>query len=392
MVKNTHTIEKSVASSEQERSGNYKLATNVLRHSTQSFPINELGTIKLDPEPTDHDKETVLMVIEAAHQSQEALSVELDASGMIVVKNQAGQVWQLTPDYKKGESQRSFSFGRQGDISMPNNYISSQHGKIHFDGEKLSIEDDSTNGTSVVYMEKLEEAAKPEKRDQGGLSWSIGEKPRKGEDAYAAKPDQGVFAVFDGVGGSKSGQGGDAAKMAAEMVEQWNFNDRSASNPANGLRDFLLAANNTIYKKHNQQSTTTGTIVKVFRNTEGQRYAAYASVGDSRLYRLSNRGEISLLTEDEGEGRYITNGLGLGRGSVEQFSNVPLGKGDKLLLVTDGVTGDKGGDLVSPEELANVIRSSQPGQAANNLVHLDDYGLRSQQKNDDRTAVVIDIN
>ena len=72
-----------------------------------------------------------------------------------------------------------------------------------------------------------------------------------------------------------------------------------------------------------------------------------------------------------------------GYAGVKQFGEVKLKRGDKIVLCSDGITGDKGSDLMSNDEVASIVsRSANSEDASRNLV----AGAR---KVDDRTALVI---
>lgn len=116
---------------------------------------------------------------------------------------------------------------------------------------------------------------------------------------------------------------------------------------------------------------------------------AYAMVGDSRLYVVHKDGSVEQVTKDEGYENVITNALGNpvgpGEGRTQQFGEFDIHDGDRFVLCSDGITGDKGTDLMSNEELGRIVMSSRSAREASlNLVN-------NARKKDDRTAIVFGL-
>ena len=81
------------------------------------------------------------------------------------------------------------------------------------------------------------------------------------------------------------------------------------------------------------------------------------------------------VTVDEGEGNILDNTLGLGssRGRdpvAPQHGKLRLEPPAKLLLVTDGVTGDFAPDLLTDVELGLAVSGRDPQRAAERLVDI----------------------
>jgi serine/threonine protein phosphatase PrpC len=70
---------------------------------------------------------------------------------------------------------------------------------------------------------------------------------------------------------------------------------------------------------------------------------------------------------------------------TEQLGALALSPGDKLVLVTDGITGDFPPDILDPTEISSALASADPQAAAEALI-------RIARKHDDRTALVICLN
>ncbi len=92
-----------------------------------------------------------------------------------------------------------------------------------------------------------------------------------------------------------------------------------------------------------------------------------------------------MITHDEGVGKYISNGIGIKNGPkapAKQYGEVHLQPGDKIVLCSDGITGDYGDDLMSDAELAYLVNSSRTAVEASRKL------VSQARKKDDRTAVV----
>ena len=201
------------------------------------------------------------------------------------------------------------------------------------------------------------------------------------QDAYLIRQEERIYGVFDGAGGHFGGR--EAAQAAAESVDQScnKYNLKSGSD----LAYILNAANQPVRKATNGEGYTTATLAKVI-DRGGQKMLAYASIGDSRLYLIHPDGSAELVTHDEGERNVVTNVLGLESDKrTKQYGEVAVEPGDRVVICSDGITGDFGSDLMGEEELGSLVsRSSTPEAAAANLV-------AAARKEDDRTAVVFGI-
>jgi serine/threonine protein phosphatase PrpC len=186
-----------------------------------------------------------------------------------------------------------------------------------------------------------------------------------------------LFGVFDGVGQYR--RSGEAAQLAVETIAEVC---RSGSMPPlEALVEGCDRADTLIAQ--GGLGATTATLAWIVGSD-----IFYVSVGDSRLYRQKAEDPAPMqVTTDEGEGNILANALGLGSGRAgetvaPQRGKLRLERKDKLLLVTDGVTGDFAPDLLTDEELGLAVSISDPQQAAERLVKM-------ARKRDDRTALVI---
>lgn len=205
---------------------------------------------------------------------------------------------------------------------------------------------------------------------EGGL-WA----DRLCEDKELFRPDLKIFGVFDGAGGERGGK--KASNTAASVVE--NLSQRFDFTSGAHLKWALEQANDAVVNDP-VAGHSTAVLAKVVEHKDG-RYLSYASVGDSRIYIVSRDGKVRQITKDEGEGNRIWNSLGTDEnGIVKQYGDIKLGSGDRIMMCSDGITGDYGTDLMSNEEIANIMCSAKnPGEAAERL-------MVAARKKDDRTV------
>jgi protein phosphatase len=209
------------------------------------------------------------------------------------------------------------------------------------------------------------------------------------EDSYLARPDLGLFAVADGVGGHAAGEVASRAVLDAIEEAVADTRGRTADGPwpfeyqpplgvdGNRLNWALYQANLRVRREalaapgRGGMATTVAAIL--VENDAGgprepARSATVAHVGDSRIYRW-RRGQIDRLTRDhswvqdqvsaglitEGEARrhprrnLLTRAVsGAGEPAVE-IGWVPLAPGDRLVLCTDGLSG-----VIPDQEIARI--------------------------------------
>jgi protein phosphatase len=192
-----------------------------------------------------------------------------------------------------------------------------------------------------------------------------------------------LFLVADGMGGHEAGEV--ASAIARDEVRR----DYYAAPPASDadmretLRRALRAANWEINRERqrNPARHDMGTTCSVVLIRGGQFWVAH--IGDSRVYRwrpgrlqrltrdhnwaeeLVEAGRIDTLEAMNHLGRHmLTRALGIETDlQADVHEARPLEPGDRLLLCTDGLTGD-----VSEEEIETLLGSGDPAHAARALV------------------------
>jgi serine/threonine protein phosphatase PrpC len=232
------------------------------------------------------------------------------------------------------------------------------------------------------------------------------------EDRFVLDSEMRLFAVADGMGGHRAGEV--ASELAIETLTAfirqslkdddptWPYGvDPQLSIDGNRLRTGICLANRRVFRASETSDDYAGmgtTIVGVLVNGS---HVAIGSVGDSRIYLLSD-GTLEQLTVDDSWAARIlaqdtslqadeiaqhpmrnvlTNVLGA-RDSVDvHVSERTLAGGDVLLLCSDGVHG-----VLSPAAIQKVLEATTDvAQAPRKLV---DAALEGGTR-DNLTALVI---
>ncbi|MDB5175176.1 MAG: serine/threonine-protein phosphatase [Candidatus Saccharibacteria bacterium] len=257
------------------------------------------------------------------------------------------------------------------------------------------------------------------------------------EDAYFLDKVRPAAGVFDGVGSDDASH--EASQLAARQNEYRLSLMPEVMDPAvssKALGRSLALSNKEILdlaKDLDMDISTTAVMAKLFKNEEGRPYVSFAAAGDSRLYQMRN-GAIRIVTLDDmaswdeergildiseaerramqetlsnvqdlrslnnaqlaafhGRNR-ITSALGGYDKPHTAHGHFPVRPGDRLLLVTDGVS-----DNLTTDEIKFMLKSYEDDdRAAMQLVHMArdrsrDMGRKRnpRAKQDDMTAVVM---
>ncbi|MEA9986104.1 PP2C family protein-serine/threonine phosphatase [Subtercola sp. RTI3] len=229
-----------------------------------------------------------------------------------------------------------------------------------------------------------------------GAATDVGLQRATNEDAFFAEFP--VFLVADGMGGHQAGE-----VASALAVDAFASLAGSASVTPTELRLAFDRARSAILAIASTGPRTAGTTVSgvALASNEGAAYWLVFNLGDSRTYRL-NDGVLEQISVDhsvvqelvdEGEldraaaaahpGRnIITRALGGGGDSRPDYWLVPVEPGDRIMICSDGVSGELEDDAVTRILLAE----ADPQAAATRLVH--ESLLRGGR--DNLTAVVVD--
>ncbi|HLX21573.1 MAG TPA: Stp1/IreP family PP2C-type Ser/Thr phosphatase [Gaiellaceae bacterium] len=194
---------------------------------------------------------------------------------------------------------------------------------------------------------------------------SVGRKRRHNEDNYVAVPEQGMFAVADGMGGAQAGEV--ASRLAAAALED---TDPGRLTGPEKVASLIQEANRRVHERANTDPSTSGmgTTMTVALVEDGG--VVIGHVGDSRAY-LVRDGGMEQITEDHSlvnellkSGRLspeeaemhpqrsvITRAVGTDPDvDVDSFT-VDAQDGDVFLICSDGLT-----DMVDDDEILETVK------------------------------------
>ena len=226
------------------------------------------------------------------------------------------------------------------------------------------------------------------------LKFSIGlsEKANHGEDSSLVNPSLGLFGVFDGMG---SGQDPKLASgTAADAVQRVFLENEEPKSINDAINLMKTAFNEALYAiaatgvPHN---ITTAVVTKVIE-VAGHRYAIFGNAGDSRSFIFHTDGSYESVTTDQSRGNVIYNGIGLdGEGNLKrewaadnEFIVKELAEGDRIMLASDGITGDWEYEFLSDSEMRDAFSRPQAQSSSARFLELS-------KKHDDKTCIVIDV-
>jgi serine/threonine protein phosphatase PrpC len=203
------------------------------------------------------------------------------------------------------------------------------------------------------------------------------------EDAMLVRPDIGLFAVADGMGGYEGGE--IASRVALESLESYfqllgpegQLGIGADPELATGRLSLgIRIADRSIRREAKGKLAQMGTTLACLIAQD--EHVALAHVGDSRIYRL-RRGYIEALTRDhslyaemEAAGfpglpprrqcsftHVVTQALGQGPDARPDVRIEDLEEGDVLVLCSDGLS-----DVLDEEQIAALLESSdEPADA-----------------------------
>lgn len=230
-----------------------------------------------------------------------------------------------------------------------------------------------------------------------GFATDRGLRRELNEDSFIAV--EPVFAVADGMGGHEAGEV--ASSICVRTLEASGIiGSRTPHVTATDLEELIQRADQRIRTEAGGHAGTTLTGV-VLVEESGAPYWLVFNVGDSRTYRLSN-GTFGQVTVDHSEvqelvdtGRIseeqarthprrhvVTRALGTGDDAEADFWLMPVEEGDRLLICSDGLSGEVTDDGIYA--ILSAVRD--PQEACDELVAAT---LRSGAR-DNVTVIIVD--
>lgn len=263
---------------------------------------------------------------------------------------------------------------------------SDQH-PIYDDRERSSSLDD------LLGNESLDE-------DLYLLDYGKSEQPLNGhgDDRVLADRYEGTFAVADGMG---SYNGSDQA--ATSIVNSLNAGLRNSRfEDVNSMKEAVAVMKQAFVDSQSsvkrlvdgdvsidRQAGAVASAVKIL-SFGGQIYGVYGHVGDTRIAIRHANGEIRQITKDEclppPESNVVLHSINSNPDNMafDQFGFIELQYGDRLAILSDGVTGDAEQDKLTSNEWEIAFAAPDAKKSADTFTKL-------AKKIDDRSAVVVDI-
>jgi PPM family protein phosphatase len=223
-----------------------------------------------------------------------------------------------------------------------------------------------------------------------GERTDVGRGRPENEDSHLADPEDGLYAVADGMGGHRAGEVASATAIDALKTAYLGGQRVDRAIEAANTAVFAKAAEDAAFRGMG----TTLTAIALHDST-----AELGHVGDSRAY-LMRDGSVTQVTEDHSlveqlvrEGRLtpeeaqshpqraiITRALGIDAAVSVDTYRIDLKPGDRLMICSDGLT-----NMLSDDTIAQTLRRhADPQQAADTLVD-----MANQAGGDDNITVIL---
>lgn len=272
------------------------------------------------------------------------------------------------------------------------------------------------------------------------IGFRLGEKTsakegfEKNEDAVLTMPEQGVFGIFDGMGGRQAGE--IAARKTCEFVrrETERISDElSVEKLGKKMAQILIEASKAILAMSKADAKlrgmgTTASVVKLVEDANGQRFGVIANVGDSRVYVQHLDGTLEQITLDDGvirevceddekdarrvqkklsnytgEGeldrderfilenrRFLSQSIGSWEDVEPRIDIVPVKPGERFIIVSDGIS-----DVVPEMMIEDALSGEKDSQtAAEKLIELAENINKTgsvRAKADDKSVLIVEI-
>ena len=178
-----------------------------------------------------------------------------------------------------------------------------------------------------------------------------------------------LFVVCDGMGGHKAGDF--ASAYAVKAIER-EIMICEETEPVKIMREAIEVANTEIFEKAANEEQLRGMGTTAVVSTIVDDTLIVANVGDSRLYIIND--DIEQITKDHSlveemvrigeldrsearehpDKNIITRALGVTENVEVDFFEVPLKKGDIILMCSDGLT-----NMVEDEDIRRVVKAQR---------------------------------
>ncbi|MFC1858934.1 protein phosphatase 2C domain-containing protein [Thermodesulfobacteriota bacterium] len=238
----------------------------------------------------------------------------------------------------------------------------------------------------------------------------VGQKRKGNEDALYLDDALGLYVVADGMGGHQAGEV--ASEIVIETVRDYIKDpdegdgqeliepDEAISREANRLLSSIHLANQGVHQvaQTNEAYKGMGSTISAAYFTDDS--LIVANVGDSPIY-LVHDGNIELLSVTHNViseqsavdpeaakriskklGQLLTRAMGIEDSVKPDVCEIQCFKGDMLVISSDGLS-----DLVSPEEILEVVNEKRTEEACQTLVDM----ANERGGHDNITVIVLKV-
>lgn len=244
----------------------------------------------------------------------------------------------------------------------------------------------------------------PSPNRTGKLSWTsygisdVGKVRRHNEDSMLVRPEMGLWAVADGMGGHAKGDV--ASQMIVETLRKVH-EGTTLARCIDDIEDRIIEVNARLQEKARESTKriTIGSTLVVMLAYD--RFCVYIWAGDSRLYRLRD-GRLSRITTDHSQvelyveqglisreeaqahphGNMITRAVGAMEDLHLDMGIQEMQRGDRYLLCSDGLTKH-----IPDMELQTELGKGNTTDCCKQLIDI----VLSRGAGDNVTAIVVDI-
>lgn len=205
----------------------------------------------------------------------------------------------------------------------------------------------------------------------------------------------GMFGVFDGAGG-----GGGSPELAAQAARDGIRDYLKEVIPAVGSVDDMLIIMRQAFKagrhavESNEFGGTTTAVAAWYCKVNGEGYYAVGNAGDSQLfvYDTDTKAYQALTTQQNVPGypntlmNYFSDSpYGESRSNIgDEFFAVPILPTTRLIICSDGITGNENEELLTPLQYSTAFDRETPDGVARTLFTIS-------RKDDDKSVVVVDV-
>lgn len=225
-----------------------------------------------------------------------------------------------------------------------------------------------------------------------GFESAVLEQPKYGDDKVLYDEPNGYFGVFDGVGSDD--EGGNAALIVRDAFAEHpalrnTHHFESVEEATEAVRGAMKDVRGVIAQEMapTQRGSTTVALAKLCMIGD-RPHLAVGNAGDSRIM-LHRRGELLDVTQEQVNPKKpneIWNAFSnyTYTPELDEIQIVPLEYGDKIILCSDGITGDYANQRLTSEEFTEALEGTDAETAAAKL-------LEFSKKSDDKSVIVITV-